>query len=125
MHNAAFADRGIDAVYLALDVAPDSLGPAIAGARALGIRQLAVSIPHKEAVGAHLDELDPVARSIGAVNTATLRAGRLVGTNTDWIGAVRALERARELSGLRAVLIGCPQDCDEPTTSCADARCGG
>ena len=50
MHNAAFAALGIDAVYLAFDVAPAQLGAALAGARALGVRQLAVSIPHKEAV---------------------------------------------------------------------------
>lgn len=106
MHNAAFADRGIDAVYLAFDVAPENLGAAIAGARAIGIRQLAVSIPHKEMVTAHLDEVDRVAREIGAVNTVTLKAGRLEGTNTDWIGAVRALERERELKGLRAVVLG-------------------
>jgi shikimate dehydrogenase len=106
MHNAAFADRGIDAVYLALDVPPEALGAAIAGARALGIRQLAVSIPHKETVAALLDDLDPVAREIGAVNTVTLRAGRLVGTNTDWTGAVRALERVRRLSGQRAIVLG-------------------
>jgi len=106
MHNAAFADRGIDAVYLALDVPPENLGAAIGGARAIGIRQLAVSIPHKEAVGVHLDEVDAVAGEIGAVNTVTLKAGRLVGTNTDWIGAVRALERECELGGSRAVVLG-------------------
>ena len=40
----------------------------------------------------HLDEVDDTARRIGAVNTVTLRHGRLVGSNTDWLGAVRALE---------------------------------
>jgi shikimate dehydrogenase len=106
MHNAAFADQRIDAVYVAFDVAPEALGAAIAGARAQGIRQLAISLPHKEAVLAHLDEIDPVARRIGAVNTVTLRAGRLVGTNTDWIGAMRALERERDLAGAGAVVLG-------------------
>ena len=106
MHNAAFADSGIDAAYLAFDVQPDRLGDALAGARALGMRQLAVSLPHKQAALAHLDEIDACARTIGAINTVTLRDGRLVGTNTDWIGAVRALERNRELAGARAIVLG-------------------
>ncbi len=106
MHNAAFAACGIDAVYLAFDVPPDRLPAAIAGARALGIRQLAISIPHKESVIPQLDEIDACARRIGAVNTVTLRAGRLVGSNTDWIGAVRAIERTRSLTDARAVVLG-------------------
>jgi shikimate dehydrogenase len=106
MHNAAFAALGIDAVYLAFDVPSAGLGVAIAGARALGVRQLAVSIPHKEAVMAHLDEVDETARRIGAVNTVTRRDGRLVGSNTDWIGVARALETQRSLAGARTVVLG-------------------
>ena len=106
MHNAAFGALGIDAVYLAFDVPPERLRDAVLGARSLGIRQLAVSIPHKQAVMAHLDEVDPTARRIGAVNTVTLCGDRLVGSNTDWLGAVRALERETKLSGARAVVLG-------------------
>jgi shikimate dehydrogenase len=106
MHNAAFAALGLDAVYVAFDVPPPGLAAALAGARALGVRQLAVSLPHKEAVLAHLDEVDDTARRIGAVNTVTLRDGRLVGDNTDWLGAVRALERETPLDGRRVVVLG-------------------
>jgi shikimate dehydrogenase len=106
MHNAAFAALGLDAVYVAFDVRPDALPPALAGARALGIRQLAVSLPHKEAVMSLLDEVDDTARAIGAVNTVTSRDGRLVGTNTDWLGAVRALERETDLADRDVVVIG-------------------
>jgi shikimate dehydrogenase len=106
MHNAAFAALGLDAVYVAFDVAPDALPAAVAGARALGIRQLAVSIPHKEAILALCDEVDATARRIGAVNTVTRRDGRWVGSNTDWLGAVRALERAVDLRGRDAVVLG-------------------
>ncbi len=106
MHNAAFAALGIDALYLAFDVPSTALGEAVTGARALGLRQLAVSIPHKERVMEHLDEVDEVARRIGAVNTMTRREGRWVGSNTDWIGAVRALEREQKLEGIRAVVLG-------------------
>lgn len=106
MHNAAFRALGLDAVYVAFDVPPERLGPAVAGARALGLRQLAVSLPHKVAVMEHLDEVDDTARAIGAVNTVTRRGDRLIGSNTDWLGAVRALERETKLTGARAVVLG-------------------
>ncbi|MCP5042765.1 MAG: shikimate dehydrogenase [bacterium] len=106
MHNAAFRALGLDAVYVAFDVAPDALAAAITGIRALGLAQIAVSIPHKESVMAHLDEVDDDARRIGAVNTVTARDGRLVGSNTDWIGSNRALERETGLAGKRAVVLG-------------------
>lgn len=106
MHNAAFEALGIDAAYLAFDVAPRDLSDAIAGARALGIRQLAVSIPHKVDVMPLLDEVEDTARRIGAVNTVTRRDGRLIGSNTDWLGAVQALERETQLVGKRAVVLG-------------------
>lgn len=106
MHNAAYAELGIDAAYLAFDVEPSELGTAMAGIRALGLEQIAVSIPHKVAVMEHLDEIDERARRIGAVNTVTVQNGRLFGSNTDWIGANRALETETELAGKRAVVLG-------------------
>lgn len=106
MHNAAFRALGLDARFLAFDVAPERLAEALSGARALGFRQLAISIPHKEAVMQHLDDIDQTARAIGAVNTVTREGERLVGANTDWLGLVRALERHGELAGRRAVVLG-------------------
>jgi shikimate dehydrogenase len=107
IHNAAFRALGLEAVYLAFDVVPEALGAAIAGARALGIRQLAVSLPHKQAVMQHLDEVDETARAIGAVNTVTRSGdGRLLGANTDWLGIVRSLEDQRPLLGAHAVVLG-------------------
>jgi shikimate dehydrogenase len=106
MHNAAYAALALDAVYLAFDVEQDSLPAALAGVRALGVRQLSVSIPHKVAVMRHMDEVDETALSIGAVNTVVAVDGRLVGSNTDWLGAVHALERETKLEGARAVVLG-------------------
>ncbi len=106
MHNAAFQALDLDALYLAFDVPPAALPAAIAGARALGLRQLAVSLPHKQAVLALVDEVDETARAIGAVNTITRRDQRLIGSNTDWIGALRALEREGPIGGARAVVLG-------------------
>ncbi len=106
MHNAAYQALGVDAAYLAFDVEPEGLASAIAGWRALGGRQLSVSLPHKQAILEHVDEIEETARRIGAVNTVVWRGDVLVGTNTDWLGAVRALEQERSLSGARAVVLG-------------------
>jgi shikimate dehydrogenase len=106
MHTAAYRALGIDARYAVHDVRPDELVDAMRGFRRRRVRQLAVSIPHKEAMLALVDEVDPVARAIGAINTVTLVEDRLVGTNTDWIGALRALERAGPVSGKRAAVLG-------------------
>jgi shikimate dehydrogenase len=106
MHRAAYAFLGLDAVYVAFDVPPARLPEAILGVRALGLRQLSVSIPHKQAVMPFLDAVDGTAARIGAVNTVVRQGERLVGHNTDWLGAVQALERERELAGSHAVVLG-------------------
>ncbi|MEE2674184.1 MAG: shikimate dehydrogenase [Myxococcota bacterium] len=108
MHTAAFEELGVDARYHAFDVPPDQLAGAIVGMRVLGIRQLAVSIPHKLTVMALVDEVEETARRIGAVNTITREGDRLVGTNSDWQGAIAALEEqaGANLSGSRAVVLG-------------------
>src|SRR5688572_1952687 len=106
MHNAAYQALGIDALYAAFDVPEARLRDAIAGVRGLGLRQLSVSIPHKRAILELVDEVDPTATRIGAANTVVRAADRLVASNTDWIGAVRALERERPLAGARAVVLG-------------------
>jgi len=107
MHNAAFRALGMDAVYLAFDIKPEQLENAIRGARALSVRQLAVSLPHKESIVPLLDAVDETARAIGAVNTVTAREdGALAGSNTDWLGAVRALEREIELQNRQVAVLG-------------------
>jgi shikimate dehydrogenase len=106
MHNAAFAALGIDARFLAFDVPPAQLSSALAGCKALRVCQLAVSIPHKETVIPYLDKVDAIATEIGAVNTITLDRNLLIGSNTDWIGLVRALERVTSLKGKHAVVLG-------------------
>jgi shikimate dehydrogenase len=106
MHNAVYRALSIDAVYLAFDVEPERLADAIAGLRAVSAAQLSVSLPHKRAVMAHLDRIDPTARRIGAVNTVVRDGDVLAGSNTDWSGAVRALERETSLRGARAVVLG-------------------
>ena len=104
MHNAALADCGINGVYLPFP-APD-IEAAVVGIRGLGIGGASVTIPHKEKVMELLDEVDSVAARIGAVNTIVRKGDRLVGMNTDWVGAVRALEEESELENRDVILLG-------------------
>jgi shikimate dehydrogenase len=104
MHTAGYRALGLDFVYVPFRVT--DLEGAISGMRALGIRGFGVSHPHKQAVIPLLDDVAAVARRIGAVNTVVNDDGRLTGHNTDWIGAVRALEEVRPLGGARVLLLG-------------------
>jgi shikimate dehydrogenase len=105
IHNAAFAALGLPLVYVAHDVAPAALAPAIAGARALGYRGLSITMPHKVAALALVDEVDAMARAIGCINTVVNRDGLLVGYNSDGQGALDALERAGVATVGRRVLV--------------------
>lgn len=107
IHNAGYEALGLGYLYVAHDVAPGDLGPAISGARALGYRGLSVTIPHKVAAMDHVGYVDPTARRIGCVNTIVNRGGELCGYNTDGLGALEAL-RAHDVdpSGQRVVVLG-------------------
>ena len=106
IHNAAFQALGINCVYLAWKV--EVIGDAINGLRALGnFRGASVTIPHKVTAVPFLDDLEPTARHIGAINTIVAENGRLIGYNTDATGALRALrEGGVTLEGRRIILLG-------------------
>ncbi len=106
MHNAAFDAAGLNYVYLAFEV--EDVGACLAGMRALpGFRGMSVTIPHKVAVMPHLDEIDPLARHVGCVNTITHEEGRLAGTITDGTGTLRAFAEAGvSLKGKRVLFLG-------------------
>ncbi len=98
---------GSDAVYLPFAVHPAHLEIAVKSIAALPIHGVNVTIPHKQAVMAWLDDLSPEARLIGAVNTIHLRDGRLYGYNTDGIGFLRSLEEAgSQVEGRTVMLLG-------------------
>jgi len=65
-----------------------------------------VTIPHKETIMAAMDEIDPVAKAIGAINTVVNRGGKLCGCNTDYLAATGELEKVTPLAGKTAVMIG-------------------
>ncbi len=104
MHNAAFKALGMDYAYVAFDVNPSNLKSAIDGAGALNIKGFNVTIPHKIEVMQHLDELDEVAKLIGAVNTIDFK--NLKGYNTDGIGAIRAIEEVSKVKNKDVVVAG-------------------
>ena len=107
MHNAAFNKMGLDYFYVPFRVKKEDLGRAIQGMRALNIRGLNVTIPHKVAVIPFLDKLDPLAEKIGAVNTIVNEDGILVGYNTDATGFLQALlESGIEPKGKNVVILG-------------------
>ncbi|HWI05518.1 MAG TPA: shikimate dehydrogenase [Acidimicrobiales bacterium] len=92
MHNAAFRELGLDWIYVACEVAPEQVGAAFAGVRALGFGGLSVTIPHKAAALEAVDELTDAALAVGAVNTVVpVGDGRLRGENTDGAGFLASL----------------------------------
>ncbi|MEK7831815.1 MAG: shikimate dehydrogenase, partial [Acidobacteriota bacterium] len=115
MHNPALAALGLNGVYLPFEVADasafirDFVRPAT---KKLDwrLRGLSVTIPHKLAVMPHLDQIDETAETVGAVNTIVVEGERLVGYNTDVIGAMKPLEEMPknlvELRCARVAVIG-------------------
>ena len=104
MHTAAYRALGLNFVYVAFGT-EDTAG-AMAAMRALGIRGLGLTMPHKVRAIDHLDALTEEARAIGAVNTVVNDGGRLVGHNVDWSGAVRAFSERLTVRGCRAAVVG-------------------
>lgn len=109
MHNAAFEAAGIDARYELLELEADAVGGAVAAARGPEYLGLGVTAPYKRVVAELVDEVEPDARRIGAVNNVTKAAdGRLIGFNSDAPGfqAGVALAMGRPLGGLSVVVAG-------------------
>ena len=106
IHNAAYAERGLDFVYVACRV--QDVRGALAGMRALSnFRGMSVTIPHKVTVMEFMDEIPEVDRAIGAINTVIHEKDKLVGINTDGPGALKALVDAGvDLSGKNVLMLG-------------------
>lgn len=126
MHNAAFESAGIDAVYEAWETAPDKLAAGVAALRGDSYLGANVTVPHKQAVMEHLDEIDDLAARIGAVNTIVNRNGRLIGSNTDALGFINSLknEAGVNASGLKVVLIGAGGAARAAAYALADPQAG-
>lgn len=91
IHNAGFAELGLDWVYLALPVAAGNGAAAIEAMRTFDISGLSVTMPHKDAVAAAVDRQSPAVESLGACNCVYWQSDQLVGDNTDGVGFVASL----------------------------------
>ena len=108
MHNAAFAQTGRDAIYLALDVAPVRLMNILAALRDMGFGGVNLTVPLKEVAFRGLTRLDDSARRLGAVNTIEFQADGLLGHNTDGYGFLQAHQEAfgRSVQGAAVFVLG-------------------
>jgi shikimate dehydrogenase len=107
MQEAAFDALGLNWRYLTMEVKPENLADAMRGVRALGMKGMNLTIPHKVAVMALLDDIAPDAKVIGAVNTVYREGDRLIGANTDGKGFLRGLREAEiDPKGQRVAVLG-------------------
>jgi shikimate dehydrogenase len=110
LHEAAFTALGLGQTWrsFAFEVPPGQAAGALGDMRRAGIAGLSVTMPHKAAVAALVDECGDVARRLDAVNCVTNRGGHLLGTNTDGEGFVASLARGADFdaSGRRCVVVG-------------------
>lgn len=108
MHNAAYSKLGLNYCYVPISVKPEDLERALEGLRMLGFAGVNVTVPHKENVVPHLDEVTKLARLIGSVNVILIQEGHLIGYNTDGPGFIDSLKEDAgfDVAGKRAVILG-------------------
>lgn len=107
LHNSIYHHLKLDIAYGAFDVLPETFGEAVEGLAALGFLGFNVTIPYKERIIAYLDEIEPTAAAIGAVNTVKIEGGRLIGYNTDGLGFLNSMEMNNiQCQGQRILLLG-------------------
>jgi len=105
LHNTGYVSAGKDAVFLPFLV--EDLREFLKWMRDFGLSGFSVTLPHKQKIFDYLDECEPLAKEIGAVNTVTVqRNGRLKGNNTDYVGVLRALQGKLSLRRSRVVIFG-------------------
>lgn len=105
LHNTGYVAAKKDAVFLPFLV--ENLQEFLKALMDFGVKGFSVTLPHKQSILKYLAECEPLAAQIGAVNTVTVRRdGKLAGSNTDYVGVLRALEGKLQLSGSRVVIFG-------------------
>lgn len=104
IHNTGFEEFGVNAVYLVFE--PSNLQKTIEGLKEIGVSGFNVTMPFKEKILKELDKIDENAKKIGAVNTVVNEKGKLVGYNTDGLGAMNAILKKTNLTGKRILVLG-------------------
>ncbi|MCH9631375.1 MAG: Shikimate dehydrogenase (NADP(+)) [Chlamydiia bacterium] len=105
-HNKVFRDLNENAVYLKIKLENDELSSFVNCAKKLPFHGFSVTVPFKQDVGALCKSLDDRANKIKAVNTLYKRQGEFLGSNTDGIGAIKALEASTKLEGKTVIVLG-------------------
>ena len=105
LHNTGFIAAKRDAMFLPFLV--ENLGEFVKAIPEFGLRGISVTIPHKQTIMRYLHDCEPMAEKIGAINTVVVtKNGALRGSNTDYIGILRALEGKLKLRGARVLIFG-------------------
>ena len=109
MHNRVFEKLGMNYCYMPVEVTDKNLKKVFSGLSEMNVAGFNVTIPHKVNIIEYLDELDPLAATIGAVNTICVKDGKTKGYNTDGEGFMRSLEKEAHITvkGKRVFLLGC------------------
>lgn len=108
MHNRSLESLGMDAIYLAFDVAPEKLMDVLPRMGDMGFGGVNLTVPLKEVAFRGIETLDESARRLGAVNTVQYVDGAMVGHNTDGVGVVKAIQEAfgASLAGASVFVLG-------------------
>jgi shikimate dehydrogenase len=107
MHNDLFQRYEMDASMFPFHIKKENLQDAVKGFKAINLAGFNITVPHKTAIMPFLDEIDPLAEAIGAVNTVVNEEGRFIGYNTDGTGYIKGiLEEIDSLEGKKMLLIG-------------------
>jgi shikimate dehydrogenase len=125
MQNAALAESKLKMGYARFEIAPDELQAALESFADLNFVGLNLTVPHKIAALAFMDEIDETAREIGAINTIKMEDGGLRGFNTDGRGFARAIreEFAVDLRDLRILVLGAGGAARAIARQCAKENC--
>ncbi len=108
LHNGLFENYQIDAIYLPFGVKKDELGQLMNGFRTMKFGGFNVTKPHKISIMEYLDEIDPLAQKIGAVNTVVNDHGKMIGYNTDGYGFIKSIEKnIKYKETLNVLIFGC------------------
>lgn len=110
LHNGLFKEVGVDALYLPIAVNSENLENLVQGFRVMNFGGFNITKPHKMEIIKYLDELDPLAQKIGAVNTVVYRDGKMKGYNTDGFGFIKSIENkivGQSKEDLNILILGC------------------
>ncbi len=122
VHNRAFQAKRMDATYLPFLVEKGKLTDFIKFADLTGLAGFSVTIPHKRAMLKLLDQMDPLAKRIGAVNTVYRKAGKWRGANTDAAGVLVPLAKHLRLANATVLIAGYGGAARSAACALADAR---